>query len=294
MYGTSENPDRRRKLNSASNSRNTFTNGILQTMSKNEGHRLTIGGRLDNLVNEMKLGSLNKTKSNIVFKPPITLTKSNELFNSGISFDSAKNASKSPSNGHQSNVFSNDLGLFNQPDNIELPHTANQPADQELFGTNDIDKSRSLNLKFFSILFALSLSLSIHSIFDTFSFSHPFLLIIRTPIDCDLFEKKTNKKTPLGTRAEKSGNERTKPLVNQSKDHSRLSLGNRISNNLQSHDAINDSIKSDGRSGNSGEYDHQAENGASTSQNRIAYGACLLFSLLNSLLAFRFVFLHVN
>ena len=137
MYGTGENPDRRRKANNAatSNSRNTLSTGIVNSMNKNEGHRLS-GGRLDNVLNELRP---NRTRITTVFKPP-THSKSNEL----LSLFDTKNTSKQM-NGHQLNVVSNDLGnLFNPPDSMEGTHTAHQPTDQELFGTNDIDKSRCL------------------------------------------------------------------------------------------------------------------------------------------------------
>jgi len=190
---------------------------------KNEGsHRMTTGGRPPyNVLDDPKFGSLNKTKITTVFK--LSNNKPNDLLSIGL-FDPSKNTSKPQSNGQQLNVVSNDLGsLYNQPD-IEITHTNHQPpTDQELFGTNDIDKS---------------------------------------------------------TRAEKSGNERPKPLA-QSKDLSRL---NSRVNNLQQ---PIDPIKSDGRSS---DYEHQVENSATS---RIGYGACLLFSLFNSLRAYRYVLLHV-
>lgn len=63
----------------------------------------------------------------------------------------------------------------------------------------------------------------------------------------------------------------------------------------QSVDAPVKSIKSDGRGGNLGDYEQAAESSASgLNQNKIAYGACLLFTLLRSLRASsRFVSLRV-
>ena len=149
MYGTSENPDRRRKKNTpASNGRAGFT-GSATVHAKNEGHRLSGAGRLDNALNEMKPVLPNRTRINsIVFKP--NLSKPNELLTGAerVLFESGKNASGrlQLNNGHQPNtVVSNELGLsiYNPPDNaIDTTHTSNhQLADQEPFGTNDIDKS---------------------------------------------------------------------------------------------------------------------------------------------------------
>lgn len=150
MYGTSENPDRRRKKNTASaNGRTGFAGVAVHSTNsaKNEGHRLSGAGRLDNALNEMK--PLNRTRINsIVFKP--TLSKPNELLNTAdrVLFEAGKNVSGrlQLNNGHQPNtVVSNELGLsiYNPPDNaIDTTHTSNhQLTDQEPFGTNDIDKS---------------------------------------------------------------------------------------------------------------------------------------------------------
>ena len=91
----------------------------------------------------MKSNLWNRTKINSIVKP--NLSKSNELLNERL-FESAKNGSRQL-NGHQLNtVVSNDLNgllIINQPDNIDTTHSSNnqQLTDQELFGTNDIDKS---------------------------------------------------------------------------------------------------------------------------------------------------------
>ena len=156
MYGTSENPDRRRKKNTAaSNGRTDFTGGAAVHTAKNEGHRLSGAGRLDNALNEMK--PPNRTRINsIVFKP--SLSKPNELLNTAdrVLFESAKNTSGrlQLNNSHQPNtVVSNELGLsiYNPPDNtIDTTHTSNhQLTDQEPFGTNDIDKSECASNSYF-------------------------------------------------------------------------------------------------------------------------------------------------
>ena len=164
MYGTSENPDRRRKKNTANvNGRTGFAGSgatVHSVNGKNEGHRLSGAGRLDNALNEMKPSLLNRTRINsIVFKP--NLSKPNELLNTAdrVLFESGKNASGrlQPNNGHQPNtVVSNELGLsiYNPPDNaIDTTHTSNhQLTDQEPFGTNDIDKSECARFGAFCLL----------------------------------------------------------------------------------------------------------------------------------------------
>lgn len=133
MYGTSENPNRRRSsTNNAVNSR-TF-NAVL---NRNENHRPSNNGRLDSgLLNDLKLNSLNKTKINSILRTSLT-SKPNER-----PFETAKNVSRSQNSGHHQ-LINNDLLPLNQPD-IENAHPAsNQPTDQEPFGTNEIDKSRS-------------------------------------------------------------------------------------------------------------------------------------------------------
>lgn len=104
--------------------------------------------------------------------------------------------------------------------------------------------------------------------------------------------------TNTGTRAEKTGNERSKAITNQSSKDQLGRLGNRLNSLQQSADAPVKSIKSDGRGGNLGDYENQAAEsstaGLSPSQNKIAYGACLLFTLFRSLRASsQFVLLHV-
>lgn len=158
MYGTSENPDRRRKKNTppaaqnAQNGRTGFT-GSSAVHVKNEGHRLSGAGRLDsNALNEMKPVLLNRTRINsIVFKPTLSVKPNEQLLNAGdrLLFDGGKNASGrlqlNNANSHPPNTVSNDLGLsiYNPPDNaIDTTHTSNhQLTDAEPFGTNDIDKS---------------------------------------------------------------------------------------------------------------------------------------------------------